>query len=101
MAPWPLTAALLLALVGLRREHQFRRRLQELTLLSQLNRLAEPQRGADAALQQALQAARAFFQTRRCDLELTDPKPPKDPRPASDEHQIRHWPCRPALRNCN
>ncbi len=88
MAPWPLTAALLLALMGLRREQQLRRRMQELALLSELNRLAEPQSGADAALQQALQAARAFFQTRRCNLALTDPKPPKGPRPAHDEHQI-------------
>ena len=88
VAPWPLTAALLLALMGLRREHQLRKRLQELSLLSQLNRLADPRSGADAALQQALQTARTFFQARRCSLVLTHPKPPMDPRPASGEHQV-------------
>lgn len=88
MAPWPLTAALLLALMGLRREHQLRKRLQELALLSQLSRLADPQTGAETALQQALQAARTFFRTRRCSLVLTDPKPPMDPRPARVEHQV-------------
>ena len=88
MAPWPLSAALLLTLMGLWREHQMRGRLQELALLSRLSCLADPRVGADAALQQALQVAREFFQTRHCALVLTESKPPIDAKPAPTEHQV-------------
>lgn len=86
-APWPLTAALLLTLVGLQREHQMRGRLQELALLSQLSRLADPRTGTDAVLEQVLHMAREFFQARRCALALTDSTPAKGAKPAPTAHQ--------------
>jgi|LauGreDrversion4_2_1035121.scaffolds.fasta_scaffold09191_3 signal transduction histidine kinase len=88
MAPWPLSAAVLLTVMGLWREHQMRGRLQELALLNRLSRSADPRAGADAAVQQVLQVAQEFFQTRRCALVLTDSRQPINVKSAPTEHQV-------------